>query len=98
MQDVGVQTHQMQHDTQQVRTSARKRSLPCAKTDEVSTPANLFPLVAESQDDTHTIEEATAANTKTLLQLPSAAEIEQYEVAYLKFKCASGPNDHFYFS
>ena len=52
-------------------------------------------LDSESQDDTHTIEEATAAHTKTLLQLPPAAEIAQHEVAYLKFTCASGPNDQF---
>ena len=54
-------------------------------------------LDSESQDDTHTIEEATAAHTKTLLQLPSAAEIAQHEVAYLKFTCTSGPNDPFFY-
>ena len=93
MQDVGVQTHQMQHDTQQVSTSARKRSLPL----------RVLMVSARPQTRSHSIPKVKMTHIqskrrllriqKTLLQLPSAAEIAQHEVAYLKFKYASGPND-----
>ena len=77
---------------------AKKWRLPSSNTEEGRTTANLFPLDSESQYDTHTIEEATAEYAKALLQLPSAADIAQHEIAYLMFKCASGPNDQFLIS